>query len=308
MKIVFFGTSEYAVPALSALIKSDHEVCLVVTQPDRKKGRFLHVSFPPIKETASAAKIEVIQPEKPDAELMKTLRARNADLFVVIAYGHILKKELIGIPRLYSVNIHSSLLPKYRGAAPVNWAVMNGEKYSGVSVIRMNEFMDEGDLIARKMVEISGDDTALSLNQKLADEGAGLLINALPDIENGKVVFEEQDNNIATYARKLAKKDGIIDWHEKSADIINKVRGLIPWPMAYTFIDGKKLDVWSARAAEGNAARAGEIMEEKERLIVSAEDGLIEIEELQLEGKKRMKSAEFLRGYRLIKKGGRLGN
>lgn len=307
MNIVFFGTSKFAVTCLERLLTSGHEVSLVVTRPDRQKGRSLKMSPPPVKEAVISKGIKVIQPERPDQNLIGELKKVNADIFVVIAYGHILKKEILGLPKYFSINVHTSLLPKYRGAAPVNWAIINGEKKTGVSIIKMNEFMDAGDIIAKKEIGIGPMDDALSVDERLADVGKELLIEALKSIENGSVKFEKQDDKEATIARKLVKQDGLIDWQLSAPEIHNRVRGMVPWPGAYTFLNNKKLNIWKSDVLEDSGTPGKVIRVEKDKIQVGAGKGAVSILEVQLEDKKRMMVSDFLRGYRTIKEGDHFG-
>ena len=304
MKLVFFGTSEFAITSLKALISSRHEILALVTQPDRKKGRSLKLSPPATKVVALTHDIPVYQPQDASSlESVEYLKKLGADLFVVISFGQILKKEVLSVPRLYSVNLHGSLLPKYRGAAPTNWAVINGEKASGVTIIKMNERMDEGDIIAKRQIKIELVDTNITLSEKLSDAGASLLIETLELIEKGKVVFIKQDDSAATYAPKLKKEDGLINWSEPALKIHNRVRGLLPWPGAYTYYDGKILKLLQTKLPDKAAvekASPGEVLDiGKEGIAVRTGSGDLMIEYLQLEGKKDMDAASFVRGHHI---------
>lgn len=304
MNIVFFGTSEFAIPALRALIGSPHKVLAVVTQPDRKKGRSLKVSPPPAKVLADTRGISVYQPEDASgAGSLAYLKGLGADLFVVVSFGQILKKAALAVPKLYAVNVHGSLLPKYRGAAPTNHAVMNGDSSTGVTIIRMNERMDEGDIMLRKEAAIDPGDTNITLSEKLSDIGAKALLEAMDLIESGKARFEKQDDTLATYAPKLKKEDGLIDWKEPAAKIHNRVRGLLPWPGAYTKFAAKTLKIMKTSLA-GSAlirtGRPGEVMTiDNSGITVQTGLGLLTVEYIQLEGKLAMDSSAFLRGHRI---------
>lgn len=306
MNIIFFGTSEFAIPSLKTLIASRHKVLALVTQPDRKKGRSLKLSPPPAKVIAQENNIPAYQPQDASSrESVEYLKKLGADLFVVISFGQILKKEVLSIPKYYSINLHGSLLPKYRGAAPTNWAVINGEKSSGVTIIKLNERMDEGDIIAKREVEIEPVDTNITLSEKLSDAGAALLAETLELIEAGKASFTKQSDSDATYAPKLKKEDGLINWSEPAVKIHDKVRGFLPWPGAYTYYDGKILKLLqtglSNKTAETKASPGQVLYIGKEGIIVRTGSGDLVIEYLQLEGKKDMDAASFVRGHRLEK-------
>lgn len=305
MNIVFFGTSEFAIPSLEALVKAGQKVLAVVTQPDRKRGRNLKLSPPPTKVLAQTKGIPVFQPQDASgAESASYLKRLDADLFVVISFGQILKREILSIPKFYAINVHGSLLPKYRGAAPTNWAVMNGDNVSGVTVIKMNEKMDEGDMILKREVAIGLDDTNVTLSEKLSEAGANALVETIGLIEDGKTLkLEKQESVKATYAPKLKKEDGLIDWNMSAAKIHNRVRGLIPWPGAYTYYDGKVLKVLKTAviASTDEKAENGEVIEiAKERgIVVRTGSGGLVIQYLQLEGKKALDAASFIRGHRI---------
>ncbi len=308
MKIVFFGTSEFAIPSLKGLIASGHKVLTVVTQPDRKKGRRLLLSPPPVKVLAKSSGIPVYQPEDASSdESAVLLKGLAPDILVVISFGQILKKEVLDIPRLYPLNLHGSLLPKYRGAAPTNWAIINGEKMSGVTIIKMNERMDEGDIALKREVKIDEEDTNITLNEKLAEIGAKALMEYIALIEENKTpVFVKQEDDAITYAPKLRKEDGLIDWSQGASMIRNKVRGFLPWPGAYTYFNGKTLKILSsevARSSPGLNAEAGEVVEFVKGNGLSVRTGSedLVIRYLQLEGKKALDADSFLRGHKIEK-------
>ena len=303
MKIIFFGSSEFAVPSLERILDSGHEVMAVVTQPDREKGRDLEIQATPVKNFASSRKVPIYQPENlRDHSVQERLKGLSADLFVVVAYGKILPRELLDIPGFYAINLHASLLPKYRGAAPIARAIMSGEKETGLTIIRMNEKMDEGDVVLQRKVGIEGADTSEALSQRLSRLGAILLIDAIRFIEEERISFKKQNERKATLAPILKKEDGLIDWNKDASEIHNKVRGTIPWPGAYTYFDSKKINIWKTSVLDGSGA-PGEVIETGKELLVGAKKGLLKIEEIQIEGKRRMESAEFLRGYRNLEKG-----
>jgi methionyl-tRNA formyltransferase len=328
MKLIFFGSSEFAVPSLGRLWDSPHEVLAVVTQPDRERGRHLRVQPTPVKSFASKKGLRLFQPEKvaclfqpekgarlfqpekiSDPSVVKGLSALSADLFVVVAFGEILPRDILEIPRLYSINLHPSLLPKYRGAAPVNWAIINGETETGLTVIKMNEKMDAGDIILQKRVEIGKDDTSESLNNRLSELGGILLLDALRFIEEKRIKFKKQNEGGKSLAPRLKKEDGLIDWKKDAVEIYNRIRGTIPWPGAFTFLNGKSLRIWKSEAAPlyEKIEPASVLDTGRDVITIACGKGALLIKELQLEGKKRMDAASFLRGHK-IEKGTFLGN
>jgi methionyl-tRNA formyltransferase len=303
MKIVFFGTSHFSTPSLKRIISSGHELAAVVTQPDRKKGRSLRLSPPPVKEAMAGSTVPIYQPEKMSAPgLYAALEALEADLFCVVAFGHILKRELLEMPKHFAVNLHASLLPKYRGAAPINWAIANGESVTGVTTMRMSEGMDEGDLIRKREMKIAADDTAETLGKKLSESGAGLLMETIDLIDKGEAQFTKQDPRAATYAAKLRKEDGLIDWSMAARDIHNRVRGFAPWPGAYTHWNGKVLKITGSRLSGSGSAKgdAGRVLRaDADSLAIGTGSGELLVTELQLEGAKRLPVAAFLRGHKI---------
>lgn len=308
MKIVFFGTSEFAIPAIRELINSRHEVLALVTQPDRGKGRSLKLSPPAAKVLALANNIPVFQPQDASGtESVEYLKRLNADLFVVISFGQILKNSVLSIPKLYPINVHGSLLPMYRGAAPTNWAIINGEKSSGVTVIKMNEWMDEGDIILKREIKIDDADTNITLTEKLSELSAKVLVEAIDLIEKDKnLTFTKQDDSKATYAPKLKKEDGLINWKDEAVVIHNKVRGLLPWPGAYTHYEGKVIKVLKTDipgCEVFSKASPGEVIDIiKDRgIVVCTGSEPATITHLQLEGKKAMDADSFIRGHKIAK-------
>lgn len=303
MKIVFFGTSEFAEVILKELLRSGHEIPLVVTQPDRKKGRSLKLMPSPVKALALSENMRVYQPESASSDESRDfLKTIDADLYVVVAFGQILKQQILSVPKLYSVNIHSSLLPKYRGAAPVNWAIMNGETETGVTIIKMNDKMDAGDIISSRTIPIEPEDTSITINEKLSDMGAKLLIETLEDIERRKEKLLKQEDRLVTLAPRLTKEDGLLDWTKGPIAIRDKVRGLMPWPGAYTYIDGKMLKIWKVEAFNQPAEKEpgpGEVVNVIKGLglVVKAGTGLVLVQYMQLEGKKILEADAFLRGH-----------
>lgn len=293
------GTPDFAVGTLEEIIKAGHEVLAVFTQPDKPKGRGKAMQFPPVKETALAHDLTVYQPERvKDEEYVSILRELNPDVIVVVAFGQILSKEILDLPRFGCVNVHASLLPKYRGAAPIQWAVIDGEKESGVTTMLMNEGIDTGDMLKKVVVPLDEKETGGSLFDKLAEEGAKLLVETLVDLENGTATRTPQDHDKATKTKMLRKELGLIDFTKSAVEIERLIRGLNPWPSAYTGYKGKTLKIWDATVInEDKPGEAGQIVEvTKNSLIVKTGDGLLSLEEVQLEGKKRMEIDAFLRG------------
>jgi methionyl-tRNA formyltransferase len=299
MTIIFFGTSEFAVSALENLIASRHKVLLVVTQPQKKKGRGLKALPSPVELCAKDHSLDTANFDDINSEkAVKFLKGQKADLFVVVSFGQILSKEVLDIPKLYPINIHASLLPKYRGAAPIQRAVINGEKITGVTIMRITEPLDSGDIIMQKECEIKETDTTLSLSERLSALGAGLLIEALDGVDSGKVKFIPQDESKTTYASKLKKEDGLIDWNKDAVSIKNLVRGCYSWPGAYTYFNKKLLKIIEAEAvADQKNEKPGSVLEANEKgILVACKPGALLIKRLQLEGKNPLSAAEFLRG------------
>ncbi len=310
MKIIFFGSDIFAVASLEELVKSDEEVCLVVTQPDKKKGRGLILSFSAVKEFAIKSNLKIIQPDNlKDADFLKLLKDINPDLFITAAYGKIVPKEALEIPNIFPINIHASLLPKYRGAAPINWAMVNAEKETGITIIKMNEFMDGGEIISREALEIKADDTAISLREKLSLLAAQLLIKTINSIRSDSFALTPQKESDATFAPKLNKSDGLINWNEKASNIHHKVRGLFPWPGSFTYFRGKILKVHQAEflPLKDTAFSPGEIIQIlPDAIVVAAANGGIKIKLMQIESGKKISAQEFVSGYR-IRAGDKLG-
>ena len=311
MNIVFFGTSEFAIPVLEKLLNSPHKILALVTQPGRKKGRSLKLLDPSIKETAVKHEIKVFQPENAE-DIASDLKDLNADLFVVVSFGQILGKAILAIPKKCCVNIHPSLLPKYRGAAPMNWAVINGDSSTGISIIRMNERMDAGDIILQNEVELRDDDTSLTLSDRLSKIGANSLLEAMGLLENNSAKFIKQDDGRVSVAPKLKKRDGLIDWLNSAKVIHCMVKGTQPWPGAYTYLNGKSVKIYKTHMVDAGFskdARPGEILDtfSGKGLLVKAGDAALSIKELQIEGGKRMPVEEFLRGH-TVRAGEKFGN
>ncbi|MBQ9991413.1 MAG: methionyl-tRNA formyltransferase [Lachnospiraceae bacterium] len=309
MKIVFMGTPDFAVGALQALIGSEHQVAAVVTQPDKPKGRSGKLQVTPVKACALEHGIPVFQPIKiKTPEAVEVLRGYEADLFVVAAFGQILSREILEMPRFGCVNIHASLLPKYRGAAPIQWAILAGEEETGITLMQMDEGLDTGDMLAKCTVKIEARDTGESLFTKLAEAGARLLIDTLPAIEAGTLIREPQDDSLSSYAPMIKKEMGRIDWNQPALYLERMVRALNSWPSAYTSLKGKTLKIWEAGVKEGNTdLPPGTICQvTRESIKVQTKEGILCLSSIQLEGKKRMETRAFLLGYE-VEPGIRLG-
>lgn len=303
MRVVFMGTPDFATGTLEEIIKAGHEIVGVVTQPDKPKGRGKALMPTPVKETAMKYGISVYQPKRVrEPEFMETLRELAPEVIVVAAFGQIITKEILDMPKYGCINVHASLLPAYRGAAPIQWAVINGDKESGVTIMQMNEGLDTGDMIDKVVVPIEAEETGGSLFDKLSVAGAKLCVKVLEDLQAGTAVREKQPEESTTpYAAMISKKMGEINWEKPAKEIEQLIRGLNPWPSAYTKIHGKTLKLWKAEVLEGHSEKkAGQITEvEKDSICVQTGQGLLRIQELQLEGKKRMDTSSFLRGYSL---------
>ena len=302
MKSVYMGTPDFAVAPLEAIIAAGHEVTAVVTQPDKQKGRGKEVQMTPVKECALKHGIPVFQPVKiKEPEAVKQLLEYEADIFVVAAFGQFLSEEILNMPRLGCVNIHASLLPKYRGAAPIQRVILEGEKETGVTIMQMAKGIDTGDMFLKKVVPIEPKETGESLHDKLMAAGAELIVEALPKIESGELIPEKQDDSLACHAEKLTKSMGLIDWKKEAVVIERWVRGLNSWPSAYTYFNGKTLKIWEADVVEGSVSKApGTVIRvEKDFFDVATGKDILRIRSLQLEGKKRMDVRDFLLGYQI---------
>lgn len=301
MKIIFMGTPDYAAEALEALVRAGHEVAAVVTQPDRAKGRSGQVQCTPVKECAVRHGIAVLQPVKiKTPEAVEELKKYEADVYVVAAFGQILSKEILALPRFGCVNIHASLLPKYRGAAPINQCIIDGEQETGVTIMQMDAGIDTGDILAQKKVIIEDKETAETLFDKLSHAGAALIVETLPKIERGEVTPAKQDESLASYVKMMDKSQGRIDWTRDAVSIERLVRGLNPWPSAYTSCQGKTVKIWRSDVVEATAERTEQpgtiVSVEKDFFDVACGTGNLRVYELQLEGKKRMDTKSFLLG------------
>lgn len=304
MKVIFMGTPDFSVGTLEALIEAGHEVCLAVTQPDKPKGRGKEMQFPPVKEAAIRHGIPVFQPQKVRAsECVEHLKGFQAEVCVVVAFGQILPKEILKMTPYGCINVHASLLPKYRGAAPIQWAILSGEDVTGVTTMQMDEGLDTGDMLLKAEVLICPEETGESLHDKLAAAGAKLAVDTLKELEAGTLCPEKQGESPTPYAKMLDKKMGNIDWSKSAVQIERLVRGLNSWPSAYTFWNGKVMKIWKAGVKSeesGNTtkkAEPGEVLDVgKDYFSVQTGQGILLVKEVQLQGKKRMGVDAFLRG------------
>lgn len=305
MKIIFMGTPDFSVPTLESLVGSRHQVAAVVTQPDKPKGRGKGIQMSPVKEVAIRLGIPVLQPLRArDPSFVEEIRKLEPDVMVVVAFGQILPKGLLELPRYGCVNIHGSLLPKYRGAAPIQWAVINGDKETGITTMMMDEGMDTGDILEKATAALDEKETGGSLFCRLSQMGGALILSTLEKLEQGTLQRIPQDPGQATYVKKISKSFGEIDWTLDAITLERLIRGLNPWPSAYTYLNGKMLKIWEAdalgekRPEERPAAACGQVLEVLEDgLAIQTGKGVLKATSLQLEGKKRLDAASFLRGF-----------
>ena len=302
MKIIFMGTPDFAVGTLRSLAEAGHEITLVVSQPDKPKGRG-HAMVPtPVKVVAEELGIPVFQPVK-IRETKDVLEKTEADVCVVAAFGQIIPASILHMKKYGCINVHASLLPKYRGAAPIQWAVIDGEKESGVTIMQMDEGLDTGDMLAKAIVPLDEKETGGSLFDKLSEAGGRLCVETLAKLEKGEIIPEKQGESPTAYASMLDKKMGNIDWNKSAVVIERLVRGLNPWPSAYTHLDGKTLKIWACDVLPQSASKgeSGEILEvTKDAIHVQTGDGILVLREIQLAGKARMDAGAFLRGYKVV--------
>lgn len=302
MKIIFMGTPDFAVGTLRSLAEAGHEITLVVSQPDKPKGRG-HAMVPtPVKVVAEELGIPVFQPVK-IREAKDVLEKTEADVCVVAAFGQIIPASILHMKKYGCINVHASLLPKYRGAAPIQWAVIDGEKESGVTIMQMDEGLDTGDMLAKAIVPLDEKETGGSLFDKLSEAGGRLCVETLAKLEKGEITSEKQEESPTAYASMLDKKMGNIDWNKSAVVIERLVRGLNPWPSAYTHLDGKTLKIWACDVLPQSASKgeSGEILEvTKDAIHVQTGDGILVLREIQLAGKARMDAGAFLRGYKVV--------
>jgi methionyl-tRNA formyltransferase len=300
MVVVFFGTPQFAVPTLRQLLNSRHVVRAVITQPDRPRGRGQKVTDSPVKAVAVEHGVEVLQPDRlRDPDLIARVRQWQPDLGVVVAYGKMIPDELLDVPRSGMINLHASLLPKYRGAAPVHRAIIDGAHETGVTIMRVARTLDAGDMLARVTRPIGPDETSEDVERELADAGARLMVDVIDRLEEGAVQTEPQDHSASTYAVKLTKAEGLIDWSETAAAIHNRVRGLHPWPHAYTYLDGERIILLRTRMTDARTdSPSGTVLaaDAAALTVATGENGVIAIEELQPEGRRPMRTRDFLAG------------
>ena len=301
MRILFMGTPDFAVPSLRALVEAGHDVCGVFTQPDKPKNRGMKLQASPVKEFALEHEIPVFQPVKMrDGTALEIIRDLNPELIVVAAYGRILPNDILEYPEKGCINVHSSLLPAYRGSAPSNWAILNGDHESGVTIMHMVEELDAGDIILQDTTPIDPDETAVELYSRLAEMGAGLLIRAVDQIKDGTAVRTEQDAAKVTFAPMLSRELSNMDWNRPAGELHDQVRGLIPWPMAVTELDGVRCKVWRSKVCDETTGKnAGTIIQaDKKGLKVACGNGtVLQLLEIQPDGKKRMEATAFLLGH-----------
>ena len=305
MKVIFMGTPDFAVGTLEALIEAGHEVVLAVTQPDKPKGRGKEMQYTPVKECALKHAIPVFQPRRVrEAECIEELRKYDADIMVVVAFGQILPKEILEMCTYGCVNVHASLLPKYRGSAPIQWAIIDGEEVTGVTTMQMDEGLDTGDRLLKTEIPVEPKETGGSLFDKLAQAGAKLCVETLEALQNGTVTPIPQGETTTAYAKMLDKQLGDINWNKTAVEIERLIRGLTPWPSAYTNWNEKVMKIWDAEVSdidvEMEDAKPGTIVKvEKDAFYVQTGEGLLKVCELQIPGKKRMDAGAFLRGYQV---------
>ena len=301
MRVIFMGTPDLAVSILKAIKEAGHDIVLVVTQEDKKKGRGKELAPPPVKEYALAHNLPVFQPHSMKEESREALKNYDADIFVVAAYGQILTKEVLMMPKYGCINVHTSLLPKYRGAAPIQWAIIDGLTKTGVTIMQMDEGLDTGDILFTKEVEITDTETGGSLHDKLAEAGAELIVEALEKIEAHEVTPVKQKDEESCYARKLEKALGRIDFHKSAVELDRLVRGLYPWPGTYTSYHGKNLKIFDCIPCEkqGDGTPGTIVKVTKDAIYVATASDTVRISDVQMEGKKRMPMKEFLLGVKM---------
>lgn len=299
MRIIFFGTPEFAVPSLKALLKSDDEIVAVVTQTDKGAGRGRKIHYSPIKEVAMKSGIKILQPENlKDRDFIDEFSSLRPDMIIVVAYGRILPPQILNMVPFGCINVHASLLPKYRGAAPIQWAIINGEKETGITTMFMDEGIDTGDILLQEKVIISDEDNSETLSEKLSHLGASLLLKTILGLKEGSIKPVPQEG-VATYAPPLKKEDGKINWSKSAEEIFNLIRGLYPWPCAYCYLNDERIKLIRAKALDGSGFPGRIERAKKGELVIGTGRGLISLEELQPEGKRRMSVESFLHGRKL---------
>jgi len=300
LKVVFMGTPDFAVPSLKALHEAGYEIPLVITQPDKPAGRGKKITPPPVKVLAESLEIPVYQPEKVkgNEELIEKLKEISPDLIVVAAYGKILPDEILNLPKFRCINVHASLLPEYRGASPIQSALLDGKEKTGVTIMLISPELDAGDIISQREVPIEKSDNAQTLHDKLAKVGAELLVETIPLYVSGELKPVPQDSSKATYCKPITKEMGRIDWNLPAEKIFNMVRAFTPWPSAYTTFRGKRVKITKAEPIDGTG-EPGKIIKADRELVVATGKGALKIEKLKPEGKKEISGEEFIRGYRI---------
>jgi methionyl-tRNA formyltransferase len=295
MKLVFMGTPEFAVPSLERLVSAGHEVAAVFTQPDRPKGRGQKETMPPVKEAALRLGLPVHQPVRVRApEVVAQLATMGAEAMIVVGYGQIIPRSILDLPPRGILNVHASLLPKYRGAAPIQWAIANGETRTGVTIMKIDAGLDTGDMLTKWETEIGPEETSPELGARMAAAGADLLVETLAKLD--EITPEPQDHAQATWAPVIKKEDGRVDWSWDAAKVVNRMRGFTPWPGCYAILRGSRFHIWRARVVDRQMS-PGELRQEGRRLFAGCGQGSLELFEVQLEGKKRMEASAFLNGF-----------
>lgn len=308
LRVVFMGTPDFAVPCLDSIVKAGYDVCGVFTQPDKPKGRGYTLTPPDVKVCALKHGLKVYQPEKmKDGTALKVLKELNPDVIVVVAYGKILPEDILNLPKYGCINVHGSLLPKYRGAAPIQWSVINGEKKTGVTTMYMDVGLDTGDMLFKSETDIGENETSGELYSRLSEMGADLIVKTLKAIESGDIKRVKQNDSESTYSPMLQKSLSFIDWNKSAQEVHNLVRGLNPWPTACTKLNGKNLKVHTSRLSNLKANNAGEVISSSPLVVGCGDGNSLELVEIQYEGKKRMFAADFCRGHK-IEIGTKLGH
>lgn len=300
MDIIYCGTPRFAVPPLEKLVAAGYRISLVVTQPDRPKGRGLELVSSPVKQSALKLNLPVTQPEriKTNEEFRAQITKLNPDAIIVVGYGRLIPQWMLDLPRLGNINLHASLLPKYRGAAPIQWAIASGETVTGVTTMRLDAGLDTGDILMQHEIPIAPEDTAETLAPRLAEIGADLMVQTLRGLEAGTIHRRPQNHEAATLAPILKKEDGIVDFSRSAEEVVNRLRGFQPWPGAYTKFRGKQLQILRARAANENVGQSQLLVQADRLLVGCGKNTALELQEIQLEGKKRTSARDFIHGYR----------
>ncbi|MDZ7798347.1 MAG: methionyl-tRNA formyltransferase [Patescibacteria group bacterium] len=299
-KVVFFGTPEFAVPSLKSLIRNNYQVIACVTRPDKPRGRHLKFRFSPVKKLAQKHNLKILQPTKINSpDFLKELKEIKPALFVVVAFGKILPKKIIDLPMFGTLNLHASLLPRYRGASPIHYALLNGDKKTGVTIMKMDEHMDTGPVVSQLEIDIQKKDNLSTLHDKLAQEGAQLLVNTLPDYFSYNINLKKQDESQATYTKVLKKEDGRINWSKSAKKIESKVRAFNPWPGAFTYYQNNLIKIKEGQTTgQASSKKPGYLFYKKNKILVTTDTNLFEIKKIQLAGKKALTASEFINGQK----------